>query len=155
MAELTTHQLKQQKQKELSEQARLEHEERQAALKVAEEERRKKRRIIRLSVTGAVLIIFLLILWPIVSYYALPGSYDVFAKCLTAKGAVMYGADFCKFTQGQRAMFGRSMKHINYQDFTKGPDIKKTPTWIIGDERLENAQSFEKLAAVTGCAMPK
>ena len=43
-----------------------------------------------------------------------PGLYDNFAKCLTEKGAVMYGAmDWCKFTQAQKAMFGKSFKYIN------------------------------------------
>ncbi|MBI1936006.1 hypothetical protein HYS31_06205 [Candidatus Woesearchaeota archaeon] len=83
-----------------------------------------------------------------------PGRYDEFAKCLTEKGAAMYGAmDWCKFTQGQKAMFGKSFKYINYHDFKELPGIKKTPTWVINGQWHENAQSFEKLAALTGCTL--
>ena len=83
-----------------------------------------------------------------------PGQYDNFAKCLTEKGAVVYGAiDWCKYTQGQKAMFGNSWKYLNYQDFSKLPGIKKTPTWVINGKWLENVQSFDKLAAVTGCKL--
>ncbi|MBS3104992.1 hypothetical protein J4234_01935 [Candidatus Woesearchaeota archaeon] len=83
-----------------------------------------------------------------------PGLYDNFAKCLTEKGAVMYGAmDWCKYTQGQKAMFGKSFKYINYHEFDELPDIKKTPTWVINGAWHENAQSFEKLAALTGCKL--
>ncbi|MBI2658297.1 hypothetical protein HYX08_06425 [Candidatus Woesearchaeota archaeon] len=81
-----------------------------------------------------------------------PGPYDSFAKCLTEKGAVMYGAmDWCKYTQGQKAMFGRSFRHIDYHEFDELPGIKTTPTWVINGEWHENVQTFDKLAALTGC----
>lgn len=83
-----------------------------------------------------------------------PSPYDNFAKCLTEKGAVIYGAiDWCHFTQAQKAMFGNSWKYLNYQDFTKLPGIKKTPTWVINGKWYENVQSFDKLAALTGCKL--
>ena len=81
-----------------------------------------------------------------------PGSYDNFAKCLAEKEAVMYGAmDWCKYTQGQKAMFGNSFKYINYHEFQDLPGIKKTPTWVINGKGHENTQSFEKLSELTGC----
>ena len=81
-----------------------------------------------------------------------PGPYDGFAKCLSEKGAVMYGAmDWCKYTQGQKAMFGKSFKYINYHEFSELPGIKKTPTWVINSQWYENVQQFDKLAALTGC----
>lgn len=83
-----------------------------------------------------------------------PGEYDDFAKCLSEKGAVMYGAmSWCHFTQGQKAMFGKSFRYINYHEYTELPGIRKTPTWVIGGKWYENAQSFEKLAALTGCKL--
>lgn len=83
-----------------------------------------------------------------------PGEYDNFAKCLTEKGAVMYGAmSWCHFTQGQKAMFGKSFKYVNYHEFNELPGIKKTPTWVINGAWYENAQSFDKLAALTGCKL--
>ena len=83
-----------------------------------------------------------------------PGQYDDFAKCLSEKGAVMYGAiEWCKYTQAQKGMFGNSFKYLNYQDFTKLSGIKKTPTWVINGKWYENVQSFDKLAALTGCKL--
>ncbi len=83
-----------------------------------------------------------------------PGQYDNFAKCLSEKGAVMYGAmDWCKYTQAQKAMFGKSFKYISYHEFQDLPGIKKTPTWIVNGAWHENVQSFDKLAALTGCKL--
>ena len=83
-----------------------------------------------------------------------PGPYDDFAKCLAGKGAVMYGAmGWCKFTQGQKAMFGKSFKYVDYHEFNELKGIKKTPTWVINGQWYENAQSFEKLSAITGCKL--
>ena len=80
------------------------------------------------------------------------GPYDNFAKCLTEKGAVIYGAiDWCKFTQAQKGMFGNSWKYLNYQDFTKLQGIRKTPTWVINGKWYENVQTFDKLSELTGC----
>lgn len=83
-----------------------------------------------------------------------PGPYDGFAKCLAEKGAVMYGAlDWCKYTQAQKAMFGKSFKYVNYHEFQDLPGIKKTPTWVINGAWYENVQSFNKLASLTGCKL--
>jgi len=83
-----------------------------------------------------------------------PGEYDGFAKCLTGKGAVMYGAmDWCKYTQAQKAMFGKSFKYINYHEYSELPGIKKTPTWVINGAWYTNVQSFDKLGAATGCKL--
>ena len=83
-----------------------------------------------------------------------PGEYDNFAKCLTEKGAVMYGAmDWCKYTQAQKAMFGKSFRYIDYHEFNELPGIKKTPTWVVNGAWQENVQSFDKLVALTGCKL--
>lgn len=90
------------------------------------------------------------------SFYSLnkPGQYDLFAKCLSEKGAVMYGAmGWCKFSQAQKAMFGKSFRYINYHEFNELPGIKKTPTWVINGQWHENVQSFDKLALLTGCKL--
>ena len=101
---------------------------------------------------GAIAVLLFLVI--AYSVYSLnkPGPYDEFAKCLSQKGAVMYGAlDWCKFTQAQRGMFGKSFKYVNYHEFNELPGIKKTPTWVINGQWYENVQSFDKLAALTGC----
>ena len=83
-----------------------------------------------------------------------PGPYDQFAVCLAEKGAVMYGAmSWCKYTQAQKAMFGKSFKYINYHEYNELPGIKITPTWVISGAWHENVQAFDKLAALTGCKL--
>lgn len=104
----------------------------------------------------AAMIGFIILATAAYSIYALNKSspYDNFAKCLSEKGAVMYGAmDWCKYTQAQKAMFGASFKYINYHEFNDLPGIKITPTWVINGAWHENVQSFDKLAALTGCKL--
>ena len=84
-----------------------------------------------------------------------PGQLDNFAKCLTEKGAVMYGAPLCKYTAGQKAMFGNSMRFIDYRDFTKDPNVEITPTWLINGAYYQNVQTFDRLSALTGCSLPQ
>ncbi len=93
------------------------------------------------------------------SYFFTPGPYDDFAKCLSEKGAQMYGAmGWCQYTQGQKAMFGKSFTKINYHEFGEFPkdmgEIKVTPTWIINGKAYPNTQSFDDLAQATGCPLP-
>ncbi len=108
--------------------------------------------------TKIYFLIFLVIVVGI-SYYFYwssqqPGQFDDFAKCLTEKGAIMYGAiEWCKYTKEQAAMFGNSFKHINYKNYKEIEGIKLTPTWVINNERYERVQSFEKLSALTGCTI--
>ncbi|MEK6942852.1 MAG: hypothetical protein AABX00_02210 [Nanoarchaeota archaeon] len=105
------------------------------------------------KIYGAIAIAIIIVLISFSAYSAAkPGRYDNFARCLTSKGAVVYGAiDWCKYTQAQRAMFGNSWKYLNYQDFTKLQGIRKTPTWVIGGKWYENVQTFDRLSELTGC----
>ncbi|MBI2523267.1 hypothetical protein HYW19_02680 [Candidatus Woesearchaeota archaeon] len=80
-----------------------------------------------------------------------PGPVDDFAKCLTEKGAVVYGAPLCKYTAAQKAMFGNSMRLIDYRDFTQDPNVEITPTWLINGAYYQNVQTFDRLADLTGC----
>src|SRR3989344_1806718 len=76
----------------------------------------------------AAVIVVMILATAVYSIYSMnkPGQYDNFAKCLTEKGAVVYGAiDWCKYTQGQKAMFGNSWKYLNYREFNELPGIKK------------------------------
>ena len=87
-------------------------------------------------------------------HYVAAGPFDTFAKCLTERGAVMYGAiEWCKYTQGQAKMFGKSFKYVNYHDASELAGLKTRPTWIIDGKWYEKVQSFEKLAEVTGCKL--
>jgi len=80
-----------------------------------------------------------------------PGVLDDFARCLTDKGAVMYGASFCQYSHAQKGMFGSSQKYLDIRDFSKDPNVRTTPTWYITGEYYPNVQSFDRLASLTGC----
>src|SRR3989338_10670149 len=129
-----------------SEEKQKEHQSRDEMFRAEKEkgERKKKKFIV-------IGIIALAVLASLISYAVLsPGKYDNFAKCLTEKGAVMYGENWCKYTNAQKAMFGKSFKYVNYQVKT---NLDKRPTWVIDGKSYETVQSFERLAALTGCAI--
>ena len=67
----------------------------------------------------------------------------------------MYGASLCKYTAGQKAMFGNSMRLIDYRDFTEDPNVEITPTWLINGAYYQNVQTFDRLSALTGCSLPQ
>ena len=86
-----------------------------------------------------------------------PGRYDDFAKCLTEKDAIIYGNDFCHFTNNQLNLFGKSEKYLKYvkcvenQELCDSKGVKITPTWEINGKTYSGEQSFEKLSELTGC----
>lgn len=86
-----------------------------------------------------------------------PGSYDDFAKCLTEKGAIMYGNTFCTYTAKQLNFFGKSEKYLKYvkcannQELCDNKGIETTPTWEIDGEMYPQVQTFEQLSKITGC----
>lgn len=90
---------------------------------------------------------------------------DKLAKCLTSKGAIMYGAFWCPHCSQQKELFGDSFKLIKYQECdVKGPngnpmacktaEIKAYPTWIIpGSANLEGTTTLEDLAKAANCPL--
>ncbi len=95
-----------------------------------------------------------------------PSALDGFAQCLSEQKAVVYGAYWCPSCKKQEEMFGQSWKHIDYIEcatpgiqsqvkICQDANIEGYPTWIFGnDKRVTGAQTFEQLAAETGCALP-
>ncbi len=87
------------------------------------------------------------------------GKYDDFAKCLTEKGAVMYGAEWCSHCKNQKNMFGSSFQYINYVECPDNPSlcnsegIRGYPTWKIGGTLYSGERSLESLALRSGCPM--
>ncbi|MBS1267214.1 MAG: hypothetical protein MAG795_01186 [Candidatus Woesearchaeota archaeon] len=86
-----------------------------------------------------------------------PADLDGFAKCLSDKGAVMYGTEWCSHCQNQKAEFGNSFKFVDFVDCDKQKDvclrnnIKGYPTWIINEKAYTGEQPLAKLATITGC----
>ncbi len=94
-----------------------------------------------------------------------PGKYDDFAKCLTEKGVVMYGAYWCPHCKNQEELFGSSWKHVNYVECSlpnragqnvvcNRAGIKGYPTWEFGDgERVEGEVPLQQLSERSGCSL--
>ncbi|MFH0755281.1 MAG: hypothetical protein V1910_01265 [bacterium] len=88
-------------------------------------------------------------------------SYDNFAQCLTEKGAVMYGAEWCAHCQEQKAIFGNSFKFIKYVECSDNIQIcidrgiQIYPTWLIGTstkiEGSDKNKIIKELSEITGC----
>ena len=79
------------------------------------------------------------------------------ASCLTEKGAVFYGTEWCAYCTRQKEMFGSDFGKISYVDCGKSPNlcqlagITAYPTWIINGEKHLGAKSMEALGALAGC----
>lgn len=110
-------------------------------------------------ISAAILFTFLLALgsgYGETTYTGEPASAD-FASCLTEKGAVFYGSEWCSHCRDQKAIFGETFEKINYVDCEKSPNlcqlagITAYPTWIINGEKYLGAKSPQSLAALTGC----
>ena len=94
------------------------------------------------------------------------GEIDEFAKCLTEKGAVMYGTFWCPHCARTKKMFGSSFKYIKYvecdprgdneqSEFCIEKKIDKYDTWEFTDgSRIISEPSFEDLSGKTGCKVP-
>ena len=86
---------------------------------------------------------------------------DSFAQCLTEKGAIMYGAEWCVHCQNQKAAFGSAFKYATYVECPDDPKkctdagIEGFPTWIFKNgEKLACEQSFTDLSKASGCPLP-
>lgn len=94
-----------------------------------------------------------------------PGIYDEFAACLEEQGAVFYGAFWCPHCSDQKAMFGRSVKYLPYEECSnadrsmtetcQAEGIESYPTWKFANgDVITGTQSLEVLAEQTGCVLP-
>lgn len=94
---------------------------------------------------------------------------DTFAKCITEKGGVMYGAFWCPHCAKVKKNFGESFRHIVYVECDPRGDneqsllciekgIENYATFEFNDNpetRLVGEPTFEELAAASGCAAPR
>ena len=92
---------------------------------------------------------------------------DGFAKCLSSKGARMYGAWWCPHCAEQKEQFGFAFQHLNYvecgiegqthseNEQCKQSGIHNFPTWEFGDgSRKEGTLPLSELSQRTGCKLP-
>lgn len=87
---------------------------------------------------------------------------DEFAKCLSDRGAVMYGASWCPHCLEEKNSFGKSFQYINYVECPDNIEICTSkgimgyPSWIFGDgKKVEGRQGLESLSQETGCELVK
>lgn len=87
------------------------------------------------------------------------GEHDALARCLTEKGVIMYGTDWCPHCQAQKRMFADSFRYVTYVncDFNKEAcdlaGVEGYPTWVFpSGESLAGEQPLEVLAAQSSCA---
>ena len=113
----------------------------------------KNKKFLYLSISSVVIILIAVGIGYSFVQSNKPGYLDDFAKCLTEKGAVMYGASFCQYSHAQQGMFGNSVKYLDIRDFSEDSNIRVTPTWKITGQYYQNVQTFNRLASLTGCVL--
>ena len=120
-------------------------------------EKKAKINIKKYFVLSALITALLIISFTFYVRAKVPGIYDDFAKCLTEKGAVVYGNDFCSYTNQQLNSFGKSKTYLNYikcldnKELCDSKNIDITPTWEINGDIIQGVQSFERLSLKSGC----
>lgn len=86
-------------------------------------------------------------------------NYDEFAKCVTERGMVMYGATWCPHCNNQKKLFGDSFQFVKFVDCESNAElcneagIKGYPTWILNGRPYEGELSLKELSKMTGCAL--
>ncbi len=121
------------------------------------------RNLFRISVVLAV-VLFISGSFPRESEAA--NKLDIFAKCVTAKKAKMYGLFWCPHCADQKELFGSAFQYINYvecgvpgsrqeTDECKAAGVKHFPTWEFADKsRKEAVLQLNDLSKQTGCPLP-
>ena len=84
---------------------------------------------------------------------------DKFAKCISLKGATMYGAEWCGHCKQQKELFGNSFKYVSYvecpqnQNLCDQMGIEGYPTWVINGQKYPGLHSIDDLKQLTGCSL--
>ena len=80
------------------------------------------------------------------------------AKCLTAKGVKMYGAEWCGHCNNQKAMFGDALQYVDYVECTEdaaacnAAGVTGYPTWTSADgTKYPGEKPLENLAELFEC----
>lgn len=122
-------------------------------------------RVRKIATVGAVIVLAAAVL--AFALYKYSHRYDAFARCLSDKKVVMYGAYWCPHCTEQKEKFSASFKFAPYvecgvpgdlraeQQVCKDADIKHFPTWQFPPtgERVERVLTLEDLSERTGCSL--
>ncbi len=106
-----------------------------------------------------LLIVVVVILYLAVDWMLSPGEFDEFAQCLTSKGVIMYGTDWCPHCKEQKALFGKSFQFIDYRNCNLKREectamgVQGYPTWLINGEKYAGERSPEILSKLSGCSL--
>jgi hypothetical protein len=96
-----------------------------------------------------------------------PSKLEAFAKCLSDKGAKMYGAFWCPHCQAQKGMFGTAKKYLPYVECStpdtngelqvcKDQNVTEYPTWKFPDGTTHAGEmTLQELAEKSGCQLPQ
>jgi glutaredoxin len=126
-----------------------------------------KKRVVKMKLTSKHLaIVAIVAVAAVVVYYigafltgraTEVGNYDDLAKCLTDKGAVMYGSKYCGHCENQKELFGNSFQYITYVECTEQTQlcqengVRAVPAWKINGELHVGFKSLDELALMVGC----
>jgi hypothetical protein len=101
-------------------------------------------------------------------YHRSQHEHDAFARCLTARGAKMYGAWWCPHCVEEKEKFAASFEYAPYVEcgikgqtsgqaqVCKDENIKGYPTWQFPPtgERVARVFTLQELSDRTGCPLP-
>ena len=88
---------------------------------------------------------------------------EALAKCLSKKGAKLYGTQWCGWCKRQKGIFGEAARHLPYIECAdkktrqttprcRAAGIATFPTWIIDGKKNPGFKRPEKLAELSGCS---
>ncbi|RMF07355.1 hypothetical protein D6764_00055 [Candidatus Woesearchaeota archaeon] len=109
---------------------------------------------------GSLIIIIAVAAYALIPRNSGPGKFDDLAKCLSEKGTVMYGTEWCPHCKEQKKMFGSSFQYVNYVDCDRQREtclregVKGYPTWKFADgSTAEGTTSLYTLSQRSGCTL--
>lgn len=114
-------------------------------------------------VLGVVILLLLVIL--ILGLRSSQKDYTAFATCLTEKGYVMAGTDWCPHCKDQKAMFNGAFEdiiipagaYINCEaskQTCRDLGVTGYPTWVTPEENLlPGTRKLSELAQLSGCSL--
>ncbi len=82
---------------------------------------------------------------------------DALALCLSSRGALLFGADWCPACRHQDELFGSAASYLEHIDCDENPSacadagVRSIPAWEIEGRLHSGVQSLDKLAQMSGC----